>query len=168
MLPVLIGLLFVPGAAAAWAALFLYILSSVTDFFDGWLARKYEVVSGFGTFLDPISDKVFVAALLVALTAIDRLDGVWILPTLIILAREFLVSGMREFLGPKNIKLPVSAAAKWKTTLQMIALGFLVIGPYGDIIIPHTTLIGQITLSVAAILTIWTGWIYLRTGARYF
>ena len=167
LLPVLIGLFFVPGPVAAWSALGIYIFCAITDFFDGWLARRYGSTSGFGTFLDPISDKIMVASLLLALAAFGRLHDGWIIPAIIILMREFLISGLREYLGPQNIKVPVSKLAKWKTTVQMIALGFLVIGDYGDALIPHTLLIGQIGLTVAAAITVITGWNYLKVGFKH-
>lgn len=164
MLPVLVGLFFVPGATAAWVALALYILAAGTDFLDGHLARSMNSTSALGKFLDPISDKIFVATLLVALVEFDRLPGVWIVPAIIILSREFMVAGLREYLGPHNIQIPVSKLAKWKTGVQMTALGFLVIGDYGDALVPHTLLIGQWGLTVAALLTVYTGWSYLKTG----
>ncbi|PZO87015.1 MAG: CDP-diacylglycerol--glycerol-3-phosphate 3-phosphatidyltransferase [Micavibrio aeruginosavorus] len=177
LLPVLIGLFFVPGAMAAWWALWIYIFCAVTDFFDGYLARKYGTTSGFGTFLDPISDKIMVASLLMALATFDRLDGVWLIPAIIILAREFMVSGLREYLGPRNVKVPVSKLAKWKTGFQMTALGFLVIGAYGDHVMQtvfgfiapgiSTLLTGQILLSVAAVITLITGWNYLKVGFKH-
>lgn len=167
LLPVLIGLFFVAGPVAAWSALAIYIFCAVTDFFDGYLARKYGSISGFGTFLDPISDKIFVAALLLALATFDRLDGFWMIPAIVILGREFLISGLREYLGPQNVKVPVSRLAKWKTGLQMTALGFLVIGDYGDALVPETLLIGQFLLTVAAIITLVTGWNYLKVGFRH-
>lgn len=160
LLPVLIVLLYMPQTWALWSALGLYILSAITDFLDGYLARKWKIVSPFGTFLDPIADKIFIAVLLVTLVDIGRLEGLWTSPVIIILTREFLVSGMREFLGPKNIKLPVSQLAKWKTTIQMIALGLLVLG--GPVLF-----IGQISLLIAATLTVITGWTYLKTGLSH-
>lgn len=167
LLPVLIGLFFAPGACAAWAALAIYIFCAVTDFLDGYVARKYNVTSGVGTFLDPISDKIMVVSLLMAMAAFDRLDGIWVVPAIIILSREFFVSGLREYLGPKNVKVPVSQLAKWKTAFQMVALGFLVIGDYGDTVIEHTLLIGQVLLSIAAIITLITGWNYLKAGWKH-
>lgn len=164
LLPVLIGLFFVPGLLAAWIALAIYIFCAVTDFFDGYLARKYGTTSGFGTFLDPISDKIFVASLILALATFDRLDGFWMIPAIIILGREFMVSGLREYLGAKNIKVPVSRLAKWKTGFQMTALGFLVMGDYGNYLVPHTLLIGQVLLAIAAVITVITGWNYLKAG----
>ena len=167
LIPVIIALFFIPSAAAAWAALGLYTVASITDFLDGYLARKWNVESAFGRFLDPISDKIFIASLLVTLVGFDRLDGIWIVPVIIILMREFLVAGLREFLGPMNIQLPVSVLAKWKTTIQMIALGFLVVGDYGDVILPRTLEIGQWGLAIAAILTVVTGWSYLKAGLKH-
>lgn len=167
LLPVLIGLFFVEGSTAAWTALWIYIFCAVTDFFDGFLARKYGTTSNFGTFLDPISDKIMVAALLMTLAAFDRLDGLWLIPAIIILSREFMISGLREFLGPQNVKVPVSKLAKWKTTFQMVALGFLVIGDYGNDVVPETLFVGHILLSIAAVITIITGWNYLKVGFKH-
>ncbi len=167
LLPVLIGLFFVEGSTAAWTALWIYIFCAVTDFFDGYLARKYGTTSNFGTFLDPISDKIMVAALLMTLATFDRLDGLWLIPAIIILSREFMISGLREFLGPQNVKVPVSKLAKWKTTFQMVALGFLVIGDYGNHVVPETLFVGHILLSIAAVITIITGWNYLKVGFKH-
>lgn len=167
LLPVLIGLFFVPEEWAAWTALWVYIFCAVTDFLDGYLARSMQTTSKFGTFLDPISDKIMVGSLLLVLVGFDRLPGLWMIPAIIILSREFLVSGLREFLGPQNVQVPVSKLAKWKTTLQMVALGFLVIGNYGDSVLPHTLLIGQCGLAAAAVITIITGWGYLKAGFQH-
>lgn len=167
LLPVLIGLFFIPEEWAAWTALWIYIFCAVTDFFDGYIARRYQTTSKFGTFLDPISDKIMIASLLLVLVGFDRLPGLWMIPAIIILMREFLISGLREFLGPQNIQVPVSKLAKWKTTLQMVALGFLVIGDYGDAVVPHTLLIGQYGITIAAVITIITGWNYLKAGFKH-
>ncbi len=167
VIPFIIGLLFMPDAWAIWSALALYIIASLTDFFDGYLARKMKTESALGQFLDPISDKIFVASLLIALVGFDRLEGLWIIPAIVILMREFLVSGLREFLAPQNIQLPVSKLAKWKTTVQMITLGFLLVGDYGDVILPNTLLYGQWGIVIAAILTLITGWGYLKAGLKH-
>lgn len=167
ILPLIIGLFFIPSAWAAWTALGLYTLACITDFLDGYIARKMNIVSPMGTFLDPIADKIFIASLLIVMAGFDRLDGIWMIAAIIILSRELLVSGLREFLGPLNVKLAVSKLAKWKTTVQMIALGFLVVGNYGDVILPYTLEIGQIGLMIAAILTVMTGWSYLKAGLKH-
>lgn len=159
-LPVIIGLFFIPQSWALWTCFALYVLCAITDFLDGWLARKMNIVSEFGTFLDPVSDKIFVGALLITLVGFGRLPGLWIIPAIIIIAREFLISGLREYLGPKNIKVPVSKLAKWKTAVQMVALGVLIMGP----LVPYGLMIGQWTLALAALLTVITGWGYLKTG----
>ena len=167
ILPIIIGLFFIPEAWAAWTALGLYTIACITDFLDGYIARKMEIVSPLGTFLDPISDKIFIASLLIVLVGFDRIDGLWQIAAIIILSRELLVSGLREFLGPMNVQLPVSKLAKWKTTVQMVALGFLVVGDYGDVLLPHTLVYGQWGLTIAAILTAITGWAYLKAGLKH-
>jgi len=168
ILPFIIALFFVPEAWAAWSALGLYTVACITDFMDGYLARTMKTESMLGKFLDPISDKIFIAVLLMVLVDFDRLEGLWLIPALLILIREFLVSGLREFLGPLNIQLPVSKLAKWKTTVQMVALGFLIMGNYGDVLVPHTLAIGQWGLAIAALLTVITGWSYVKAGLKHF
>lgn len=166
LLPFIIALFFFErwaGATAMWPALGLYIVAALSDYFDGWVARQYNQTSAFGTFLDPISDKIFVAALLVTFVAFQRLDSIWIVPVIVILSREFLVSGLREYLGPKNIQLPVTNLAKWKTAAQMLSLGFLIIGPY----VPYALMTGQFLLLAAAILTVITGAAYLKAGMQH-
>ncbi len=164
LIPLIIFLMYVPTETTAWLALTLYTVACASDYLDGYLARKMNEVSDIGKFLDPIADKIMIGSLLIALAAIDRLDGIWVVPAIVILVREFLVSGLREYLGPKNVTLPVSQMAKWKTTLQMIALGFLVMGDYGNDVLPFTLLIGQIGLTIAAVLTVTTGWNYMKAG----
>ncbi|MCL4679275.1 MAG: CDP-diacylglycerol--glycerol-3-phosphate 3-phosphatidyltransferase [Alphaproteobacteria bacterium] len=156
LLPFMIALFYAEASWGGFAALLcfiLYAVSAITDYFDGYVARKYNQITPLGTFLDPISDKVFVTSLLLLLVAFGRVEGLWILLVLLIFAREFLVSGLREFLGPKNIKMPVSFMAKWKTTAQMVATGFLILGPHA----PYATEIGLIALCAATLLTVITG-----------
>ncbi|MCB9982355.1 MAG: CDP-diacylglycerol--glycerol-3-phosphate 3-phosphatidyltransferase [Rhodospirillales bacterium] len=160
LLPVMVALFFVPFAWAAWTCLGLYIIGAVTDFLDGWIARRFNLQSEFGAMIDPISDKVFVVTIMLMLVAVGRIDGLMVLSVVIIIVREFIVSGLREYLGPKGVKLPVTKLAKWKTTLQMAALGFLIVGPYMFL----TTLIGNIALAGATVLTLITGWGYMKTG----
>ncbi len=166
LLPVMIVLFYLEaswGAVAAWLCFVVFILSAITDFFDGYVARKYNQITPFGTFLDPISDKIFVATLLVLLVAFGRITGFWVLLVLLIFAREFLISGLREYLGPKNIQMSVSVLAKWKTTVQMAATGFLILGPYA----PFALQIGLWLLFAATLLTLITGAQYLQAGIKH-
>lgn len=166
LIPLIAGLMFVDSALSAWLALSFYTLACVTDWFDGYIARKQNITSAFGRFLDPIADKLLIAILLLVFVGLDRLYGWWILPAAIILFREVLIAGLREFLGPQNIVIHVSKLAKWKTTAQMVAMGFLVVGDYGNILLPHTVYVGQILISIAAILTFMTGWNYMHQGTK--
>lgn len=163
ILPFIIALMFIPAAWAAAVALTLYIVGAITDWLDGYVARKYDQITELGTFLDPICDKVYVVTIMMMLIATDRINGVFVLLPIAILTREFLIAGLREYLGPKNIKLPVSGLAKWKTTLQMAALGILIIAPY----IYGFTVLGTIALVGATIITLITGWDYLKTGLQH-
>ncbi len=167
LLPFIIALFFAEntwGGFAVWLCLLLYIIGSVTDFFDGYVARKLNQISGFGTFLDPISDKIYVSTLLILLVSFDKIEGVWIILVVLIFMREFLISGLREFLGPKNVKMPVSLLAKWKTTVQMLSLGFLIIG---NDYAPYTTELGLWLLLLATALTLITGVSYMRVGMAH-
>ncbi len=166
-LPVLLFLMFIDASWAAWTALFLYTLGCITDWLDGWLARKLKIESAFGKFLDPIADKIFVITVILCLVATNKLTDWWVIPPLLIITREFLISGLREFLGPKNISVPVSKLAKWKTGLQMTALGFLIVGSYGNVILPYTLYYGYALISGAAILTLITGWDYFKIGLKH-
>ena len=149
-------------------ALILFIIASVTDYFDGYLARKYNATSQIGEILDPIADKLLVASLILMLVAFDRIPGIAVLPAVVILCRELLVSGLREFLAGAQVSLPVSRLAQYKTTLQMIMLGFLLVGSAGPKFGPFsTTDIGVVGLWVAATLTLITGYDYLNAGLRH-
>ena len=163
LLPAIIALFFSVQPWAVWSCLALYIIGALTDFFDGWAARAMNSVSEFGKFLDPIADKVFVATIMLMLVATQRIEGLWVICVIIILMREFLVAGLREYLAPKGIKLPVTALAKWKTATQMLALGLLIVVP----VLPDIAIIGLVLLAIAAGLTVITGWIYLKTGLRH-
>ena len=121
---------------------------------------KFRLVSALGTFLDPIADKIFVIVVLLMLVAIGRIAGPACILVIIILTREFIVSGLREYLGPLGIKMPVSRLAKWKTGVQMVATGLLIVAPY----VPGGEIIGLILLTIAAILTAFTGWHYMRAA----
>lgn len=165
--PVVAGLLLWGGDTSRWVALGIYIVAAITDFLDGYLARKWQQQSALGRMLDPIADKVLVSIVLLVLAADGALVGGHIWAAIIILAREVLVSGLREFLGELRVSVPVTKIAKWKTTVQLLAIGFLIAGPTGDKFIPHTTQIGIVFLWVAAALTLYTGYDYFRAGLRH-
>jgi cardiolipin synthase (CMP-forming) len=153
--------------AARWVALGIYVVAAITDFFDGYLARKWQQQSALGKMLDPIADKVLVAVILLVLCGDQILRGGHVWAAIIILAREVLVSGLREFLGQLRVSVPVTQIAKWKTTVQLVAIGFLIAGPAGDTLIPGVTWVGVIGLWVAAGLTLYTGYDYFRAGLRH-
>jgi cardiolipin synthase len=165
-IPVLVLFLYIPGAAWAWAACAVFTLAGLTDWADGYIARNWSQQSDFGRFLDPIADKLLVAATLMVLVAQARIQGVMVLAALVILCREILVSGLREFLAGVRMSVPVSRLAKWKTGIQMVALGVLIVGDYGPAMLP-IRLIGEIGLAAAAVLTLITGYDYLRAGLRH-
>jgi len=142
----------------------VFAIASVTDFFDGWIARKYNLVSSFGRMFDPIADKVLVGCVLIMLVKAGRADEI---PCLLILAREFVVAGLREFLAQVRVSVPVTHLAKVKTTIQMIAMTMLLIGSTGSGI-ESLDLIGHISLWIAAILTLITGYSYLKASSKYF
>lgn len=163
-IPVIVALFFVPEDWAAWLACAVFTVAAMTDYLDGYLARQRAEVSLFGKLLDPIADKMLVAAVLLLLVGFGQLSGLSIIPALIILMREILVSGMREFLAGFGSKgLPVTFLAKWKTVVQMVALGFLIVGDAGPAFLP-VTLIGVLGLWAASVLTLITGWQYVREG----
>jgi cardiolipin synthase (CMP-forming) len=151
-----------------WAALAVYTVACVTDFFDGYLARIWKQQSPLGQMLDPIADKLLVATTLLAVAANQTLVGWTIWAAIIILCREFLVSGLREYLADLKVPLPVSVVAKWKTTVQMFALGFFIAGPAGEVVLPGTVVIGGVLLWIAAILTLYTAGDYLIAGWPHF
>ncbi|NIX76257.1 CDP-diacylglycerol--glycerol-3-phosphate 3-phosphatidyltransferase [Microvirga terricola] len=166
--PVVVGLLFWPEDHwSRWAALAIFALAAVTDYLDGYIARAYAQQSSLGRMLDPIADKLLVAACLLMLVADKTIQGWALWAAIVILCREILVSGLREFLAELKVSVPVSKVAKWKTTLQLLAVGFLIAGPAGETVLPHTVLIGTILLWASAILTIYTGWDYLKTGIHH-
>lgn len=153
--------------AARWWALGIFVVASVTDFFDGYLARSWNQQSNIGRMLDPIADKLLVASILLLVAADGVIAGWSIWAAIIILCREILVSGLREYLAALKVSVPVTWIAKWKTTVQMLAIGFLLAGPAGDKVLPYTTEIGIFLLWVAAIITIYTGYDYFRAGLRH-
>lgn len=163
-----VGFLYMEPPLGNWLSLAAYTLACLSDFFDGYLARTLNQQSALGRFLDPIADKILVAAVLLVVTANGTVEGVTVLPAIVILSREILVSGLREFLAELRVGLPVSTLAKWKTGLQMVALGFLIVGAAGPDFGPlSTTQVGIVGLWIAALLTLATGYDYLRAGLRH-
>jgi cardiolipin synthase (CMP-forming) len=163
--PLVAGLLFWPREPwARWTALAIFVAAAVTDFFDGYLARAWSQQSSLGRMLDPIADKLLVSAVILMLAANQTISGVTLWAGIIILCREILVSGMREYLAELRVPVPVTAVAKWKTTAQLVALGFLIAGPSGEAVLPGSTIAGIVLLWIAAILTLYTGWDYMKAS----
>ena len=170
--PVVVGLMYwqsiVDGPLwLRWVALALFIAAGVTDFLDGYLARAWEQQSSLGLMLDPIADKLLVASCLLMLAAEETIRGWTLFAAVVILCREILVSGLREYLAELRVGVPVTRLAKWKTTAQMVAIGFLIAGEAGDRIVPAVTEIGILLLWLSALLTLYTGYDYMRAGLRY-
>ena len=156
--PVLAALIMYGGNGARWVAVAIYVVAAITDFLDGYLARLWKQQSALGRMLDPIADKVLVSVVLLVLAADGILAGGHLWAAIIILAREVLVSGLREFLGELRVSVPVTKIAKWKTTAQLVSIGFLIAGPAGDALVPGVTYAGIFLLWVAAGLTLYTGY----------
>lgn len=150
-----------------WMAFAVFAVAAVTDFFDGYLARAWSQQSSLGRVLDPIADKLIVAASLLVLVADRTISGWSLWAAIVILCREILVSGLREYLAELRVSVPVSTVAKWKTTLQILAVGFLIAGPAGEPLVPGTQMIGLVLLWVSALLTLYTGWDYLKAGIKH-
>ena len=171
--PILVFLLWKPAPWDYAITFVLYCIVGITDYFDGYLARAQGQISKLGQFLDPIADKIMVAAVIIMLMASRKADGDppivenWaVVPALVILLREIIVSGLREFLAPLNVSMPVSALAKWKTTLQLVALGALILsGAFPAQ--PWMHMVGLASLWAAAALTLVTGYDYLRIGLKH-
>ena len=156
--PLLIAVFYLPYPAANWVALAVFVAASVTDWLDGYLARRWNQGSDFGKVLDPIADKLLVAAALFMLAAFGRLSVASIVAAIAILGREILVSGLREFLGAQAGQLKVTRLAKWKTTVQMVAITLLLLGLQAA---------GIGFLWLAAALTVVTGWDYFQKSMPY-
>ncbi|WP_223476885.1 CDP-diacylglycerol--glycerol-3-phosphate 3-phosphatidyltransferase [Oricola indica] len=152
---------------ARWLALGIFIVASLTDFLDGYLARKWQQTSNIGRMLDPIADKLVVSVVLLLLAAEGSLKNWSLWAAVIILCREILVSGLREYLASLEVSVPVTWLAKWKTAIQLVAIGFLLAGPSGDKIVPYVTETGHVLLWISAIVTLYTGWDYFRSGLKH-
>lgn len=164
--PIVVATFYYDSTAMRWIACAIFTAAGITDYFDGYLARRDRLVSRLGRFLDPIADKLLVASVLLMIVAFDRVGPWSYLPALVILLREIFVSGLREFLAELRVGLPVTRLAKAKTTIQMVALGFLIVGDKAPDWIP-AVLIGEIGLWFAAAVTFITGYDYLKAGLRH-
>ena len=158
---------------ARWTAFWLFAAASVTDYLDGYLARIWNQTSNIGRMLDPIADKLLVASVLLLMAAERTIAGWTIWAAIIILCREILVSGLREYLAALKVSVPVTRIAKWKTAIQMVAIGLLLVGPAIDNIPPESDAIGIVTgigiamLWAAALITMYTGYDYFRAGLKH-
>jgi cardiolipin synthase len=163
VIPLVIATFAAPAPYGPWTGCVLFSLAGVTDWLDGRLARLWQQQSELGRFLDPIADKLLVGATLFMLAVVHRISPYGILPALVILCREILVSGLREHLATLRVRVPVSRLAKWKTAIQMVAIGVLLVGDAGPAVLPVRDM-GELLLWIAAILTLMTGYDYLRAG----
>ncbi|MGL9758544.1 MAG: CDP-diacylglycerol--glycerol-3-phosphate 3-phosphatidyltransferase [Wolbachia sp.] len=160
-IPAIILSFYIESKYASLITILIFIFACITDFFDGYLARAWKVQSNFGKLFDPIADKLVVVSTIIMLVYKQKIDDVTIIPSVIIVCREILVSGLREFLIATNVSLPVSKAGKIKTFLQMVAVVALIMNDYDT-----TQYIGAICLWVAAIITMWSGYNYISVGMK--
>jgi len=166
LIPIIMAAFYTDNHIGRWVATLAFISACFTDFMDGYVARLWSQTTRFGQFLDPVADKLLVASTLMMLVGFGRIQPVSFLPAIIILCREILVSGLREFLSGLQVLMPVSALAKWKTAAQMGAISLLLIGdisPFGGAI----NVIGEGLLWIAAALTLMTGYTYLKSSLRH-
>lgn len=163
------------GLWLRWLALAIFITAAITDILDGYFARIWGQQSTFGRMLDPIADKLLVSSCLLMLAADETIKGWSLWAAIVILCREILVSGLREYLAELRVSVPVTQLAKWKTTVQLVAIGFLLAGDAGDevasTLLGHGTVIvtgvGIMLLWLSALVTLYTGWDYFRAGVRH-
>ncbi len=165
--PALVATFYFESHTSHWIALWIFIIAGITDFLDGYLARAWDQQSSLGRMLDPIADKLIVSAALLMLASDNTISGLSLIPTIVILMREILVSGLREFLAELRISVPSSRLAKWKTAVQIISICFLLAGEAGETVLPGTLIIGMAGLWFAAIITLITGYEYFRAGIKH-
>jgi cardiolipin synthase (CMP-forming) len=170
-IPILVGLVAVRYPFADLIACVVFTAAAITDYFDGKLARSRRQQSDLGRMLDPIADKLLVGAVLMMLVGMGRLSGLALYPAIVIMLRDILVSGLREYLAGIRIGLPVTNLARWKTGFQMGALGTLLAGDTSAHMLHLSflpiSMIGEAMLWIAAVLTLVTGWDYLMAGLRH-
>lgn len=170
--PIVVGCMFTQnilhgGLWLRWLALAVFIFAGISDFLDGYFARMWGQQSSLGRMLDPIADKLLVASCLLMLAAESTIHGWALFAAVVILCREILVSGLREYLAELRVSVPVTRLAKMKTTLQLIAVGVLIAGEAADRLMPGVTNVGITLLWLSALLTLYTGWDYLQAGLRH-
>ena len=164
VIPLFVAGFYLSGGEGRWIAFTLFVLAAITDAIDGIIARRWQAESSLGRMLDPIADKLIVAAALLMLTSDGTLQGINLVPALVILCREILVSGLREFLAEAAVSLPVTSVAKFKTVMQMIAIAALIAARPGESVLAGVTGAALIVLWIAAGLTLYTGYAYLKAG----
>ena len=163
--PILIVVFYFPGELSDWLACIIFVIAAFTDYLDGFFARLYKLQSKFGELLDPIADKVLVSTALALLIMSQTIKGPHVVAAIIIITREILISGLREFLAKAQIYIPVTNLSKGKTVIQMIAISILLAGSTGDqFLFNYGIQLGTYLLWMSAILTLWTGYAYLRKG----
>lgn len=162
LVPFLVLAFFVSGRVGTVLTLTLFLTASLTDYVDGYIARRFRQVSSFGAFLDPIADKILIAATLLMMAGTRRIEGIDLVPAVVIVCREFVISGLREFLAATGEELRVSYLAKWKTFTQITALAVLLAGST-----PALILVGTLLLWIAALLALVTGVSYLKISWTY-
>ena len=168
LVPILIGAFYLPGALGDWIPFFIFVLASFTDFLDGLLARLYKEESKLGELLDPIADKIIVATALVLLVMNNIVKNYEVIAAIIILTREIMISGLREFLAKAQVSMPVTGLAKFKTFIQMFAIAILLTDESGNKLVNfgdyNAHSIGIVLLWIAAFLTLYTGYDYVKKG----
>jgi cardiolipin synthase len=164
LVPVVAACFYIDGYWATWIATWLFFAGCISDYLDGVIARKFGQTSTIGKFLDSSADKIMVGGVMLLLVAFQRLTGIWIMAALIIFVREILIAGLREFLALRNIDVAISAMGKWKAAVQMAASGFLMAGSYGEAWVSHSMFYGKILFFIATVMTILSGWDYLKKG----
>jgi len=163
--PILIIVFYFPGELSDWLACIIFVIAAFTDYLDGFFARLYKLQSKFGELLDPIADKVLVSTALALLIMSQTIKGPHVVAAIIIITREILISGLREFLAKAQVYIPVTNLSKGKTVIQMIAISILLAGSTGDqFLFNYGIQLGTYLLWMSAILTLWTGYAYLRKG----
>ena len=167
VIPIIVFCIYLKNPYFGWVAFVLFCLASITDYFDGYIARLRNEVTNFGTFLDPIADKLLVAAVILILTSKGVISDWDTIPALIILLREITVSGLREYLAGIKVSIPVSTIAKSKTLFQLSALALLILSESSIEMTPILYL-GKIFLWVAAVLTLYTAYDYVKGSVKHF